>query len=114
MLVPWPHQKVLLLGGERATGFTILLDSPVKHFALYRAGAKNGASTPTWKVTAYDSRGKVVGAAGEEHKVAPPSAGFSVDGAGIVRVEITTDNRHGSGTWATWNSLPLVSFGFDR
>jgi hypothetical protein len=114
MAVPPPHGKVLLVGGERATSFTILLDQPAKQFAVYRVGANNGASTPTWKMTAYDSRGNAVGSKGEEHKVAPASGNFSIEAAGIVRVEITTDNRHGSGTWATWNSLPLVSFGFER
>lgn len=114
MLLPWPHKKVLLLGGERATSFTIRLDPPAKLFSLYRIGATNGASTPTWKMTAYDGRGKVLGTAGEQHQVNPAAASFSIEAPGITRVELTTDNRHGAGTWATWSSLPVAGFGFER
>jgi hypothetical protein len=114
MLLPAPHAKVLLVGGGPVNAFTILLDPPVKHFALFRAGASNGASTPTWKMTAYNGAGKIVGSTGEEHKIAPAAAPFSIEAADIGRVEISADNRQGSGTWATWNSLPIVGVGFDR
>ena len=114
MLLPSPHAKILLIGGERVTAFTIRLDPPVKRFALYRAGAANGASTPTWKMIAYNRSNKVVGRAGEEHRIAPAAAPFAIEATEIVRVEVTTDNRHGSGTWATWNSLPVIGFGFER
>jgi hypothetical protein len=114
MLLPAPHAKVLLVGGGPVNAFTILLDPPVKHFALFRVGASNGASTPTWKMTAYNGAGKIVGSTGEEHKIAPAAAPFSIEAADIGRVEISADNRQGSGTWATWNSLPIVGVGFDR
>jgi hypothetical protein len=57
---------------------------------------------------AYDSGGKVVGSAGEENGLPPKPQQFSIEGYGIVPVQLSTDNRFGSGTWATWNSLPVA------
>lgn len=114
MRPPAPCQKVMLLGGERVTAFTILLDPPAKRFALYRIGTANGASVPTWKMTAYSAKGKSLGSTGETHGLPAEPKDFGVDAEGIARVEITTDNRYGSGTWATWNSLPIANFSFNR
>jgi len=114
MLLPTPSKKVLLIGGDRISALTIILDPPVKRFALYRIGVKGGASMPTWKMTAYDSNGKPLGSAGETRGLPPQAKYFGVDAKGIVRVELTTDNRQGAGTWATWSSLPIAGFGFDR
>jgi hypothetical protein len=69
-----------------------------------------GASVPTWTLEAYDSEGKVVGSAGEERGLPPKPQRFSIEGYGIVRVRLSTDNRFGSGTGATWNSLPVAEF----
>ena len=114
MLLPPPCQNVLLVGDVHVTALSILLDPPVKRFALYRIGTENGASTPTWKMTAYNSDGKVLGATGEQHGLPPTAMYYGIDADGIARVELTTDNRYGSGTWATWSSLPVAGFGFDR
>jgi hypothetical protein len=114
MILPSPCTNVMLLGGERVTSFTIILDPPVKRLALYRIGAAKGASVPTWKMTAYNAKGKVVGSKGEQHNLPSRAMYFSVDAENITRAEITTDNRYGTGTWATWNSLPIAGFGFDR
>jgi hypothetical protein len=114
MVLPGPAQKVMLIGGERVTSFTILLDPPVKRFVLYRVGTANGASVPTWKMTAYNRNGKVLGTSGEQHGLPLEPQPFGVDADGITRVELTTDNRYGDATWATWNSLPVAGFDFTR
>ncbi len=114
MILPSPCTQVMLVGGERVTSFAIVLDPPVKRLALYRIGAAKGASVPTWKMTAYNAKGRVVGSAGEQHNLSGRAGYFSVDAENITRAEIRTDNRYGTGTWATWNSLPIAAFGFDR
>ena len=114
MFLPPPCKKVLLLAGERVTSLTIRLDPPVKRFALYRIGTAGGASTPTWTMMAYNRKGDPVGATGEGHSLPSRPMYYGIDAEGIVRVELSTDNRYGGGTWATWNSLPIAGFGFDR
>lgn len=114
MVMPPPHRNVLLLAGERVTSLTIAFQNPVKRFKLIRTGAAGGASLPTWAMTAYDGKGKKIGSAGERHGLPAEAKSFTIEGAGIARVEIATDNRKGAGTWATWSSLPIAEFGFDR
>jgi hypothetical protein len=114
MILPPPCKRVLLLANEHVTSFSITFDAPVHRFAVSRIGTSGGASIPTWRMTGYDSNGKVIGATGEEHGLPSRPQYFAVKGAGIVRVELTTDNRHGEGTWATWSSLPVAAFGIDR
>jgi hypothetical protein len=114
MAIPFPYRNVLLLADERVTSLTIVFDNPVKRFALVRVGATGGASIPTWTMKAYNDNGKLIGSVGEKHGLPSAAKPFAVEGTGIARVEITTDNRNGSGTWATWSSLPIAAFGFDR
>lgn len=114
MVLPSPCRNVLLVGDTHVTSLSIELDPPVRRFSLYRIGTRGGASTPTWKMMAYDKRGKVLGSTGEIHGLPSQPGYFGIDGENIARVEISTDNRQGSGTWATWSSLPIAGFGFDR
>jgi hypothetical protein len=58
---------VLLVSGERVTSLTIAFKTPIKRFSLTRIGTAGGASVPTWTLDAFDSEGKVVESAGEEH-----------------------------------------------
>ena len=114
MAIPFPYRTVLLLADERVTSLTIVFDDPVKRFALVRVGTTGGASIPTWTMKAYNGSGKLIGSVGEKHGLPPVARSFAVEGEGITRVEIVTDNRNGAGTWATWSSLPIAAFGFDR
>lgn len=114
MVLPRPCQSVLMVGDVHVTSVTVMLDPPVKRFALYRIGTRGGASTPTWKMMAYNAKGKLIGSTGEIHGLPKQPMYFGIDGDNITRVEISTDNRQGSGTWATWSSLPIAGFGFDR
>lgn len=114
MILPPPRKRVLLLANEHVTSFAITFDTPVQRFAVSRIGTSGGASIPTWKMTGYDRTGRVVGATGEEHGLPARPESFAVEGDGIMRVELTTDNRHGQGTWATWSSLPVAAFAVDR
>ena len=114
MILPRPCTKVMLVGDVHVTSFTVTLDPPVKRFALYRIGTRGGASTPTWKMMAYNAKGKLVGSTGEIHGLPKQPMSLGIDADNIARVEISTDNRQGAGTWATWSSLPIAGFGFDR
>lgn len=116
MKLPQGRTQVLLVGGtgDRVTSLSIAFDTPIKRFRLTRIGTANGASVPTWTISAYDSKGKVVASAGEEHGLPASPREFSVEGAGIVRVQLSTDNRFGDTTWATWNSLPVAEFKIGR
>jgi hypothetical protein len=113
MVLPAGHSNVLLVAGNRTTSLTIAFDAPVGRVALTRIGTANGASTPTWKLEAFDGAGHVVGSVGEEHGLPSAPQAFSIDRGGIVRVVLSTDNRWGEGTWATWNSLPVAAFEFE-
>ncbi len=114
MIISPPHQNVLLLADERVTSFIVELENPVRRFAILRIGTAGGASIPTWTMKAYDSNGKLVGHIGEKHGLPGASKSVAIEGNGIVRVEISTDNRNGAATWATWSSLPIAGFELDR
>ncbi len=114
MVLPPGRKQVLLVAGERTTSLTIVFKTPIRRFSLTRIGTAGGASVPTWTLEAFDRAGNVVGSTGEEHGLPPTPQQFSIDGNGIVRVVLNTDNRYGEGTWATWNSLPVAEFEFTR
>jgi RNase P/RNase MRP subunit p29 len=114
MIVPSGRRRLLVLVGGPVTSLALEFTPPVKRFSLTRIGTEGGASIPTWTLEAFDARGKKVGAAGEEHGLPPQPQRFSVAGDGIVRAVLRTDNRFGEGTWATWNSLPVVEFEIER
>lgn len=108
MVLPQSQTQVLLVGGSVVTALVVEFTSPVSYFSFMRAGTRNGASTPTWRAEAFGAGNRVLGAVGEEHGLPEHPQTFVLRGSGIVRVEIRTDNRFGTGTWATWNSLPVV------
>ncbi|MBV9490803.1 MAG: toll/interleukin-1 receptor domain-containing protein [Verrucomicrobia bacterium] len=108
MVLPPGRRNVLLLAGERVTSLTIAFISPIKRFSLTRIGTAGGSSVPSWTLDAFDGAGKIVGSAGEEHGLPKLPQQFSVAAGGIARVQLSTDNRFGEGTWATWNGLPVV------
>jgi len=114
MVLPKGRKQLLMLVGGPVTDLTLRFTPPVKRFSLTRIGTGGGASVPTWTMEAFDARGKQVDTAGEEHGLPPQPQQFSVAGVGIVRVVLSTDNRDGQGTWATWNSLPVVEFELER
>jgi hypothetical protein len=113
MLMPPSRKRILLVTDDRVTSLSITFDRPVRRFTLVRIGTTGGASIPTWTMVAYDQTGKVLKRAGEEHGSPPAAKEFSVQGDGIARVELNTDNRLGEGTWATWNSLPVSECVFE-
>lgn len=110
MVLPAGHSQVLLIDGGPQTQLTITFSAPIKRFSLTRIGTSGGSSVPTWNLEAYDSEGKVVSSTGEEHGLPSEPGQFFVEGSGIIGVRLSTDNRFGAGTWATWNSLPVVEF----
>jgi hypothetical protein len=114
MVLPSGRKRVLLLTGGPVTSLTFEFTPPVKGFSLTRIGTAGGASVPTWRLEAFDRRGRRIGSTGEEHGLPLQPQQFSVSGNGIVRVLLSTDNRSGEGTWATWNSLPIVELKLDR
>jgi hypothetical protein len=114
MVLPHGRKQVLLVGGERVTSLTIAFDPPIRRFSLTRIGTRGGSSVPTWTLDAFDSEGRVVASAGEEHGLPPEPRQFAVEGNKIVRVQLSTDNRFGEIAWATWNSLPVAEFEFVR
>lgn len=114
MLLPPSCKKVMMVGGDRVTSVDLHFDPPVKRFALQRVGTTSGASTPTWSMTAYNRSGKSVGKTGEEHGLPLTAKKFALEAAEIARVQINSDNRYGTGTWATRNSLPIAAVAFDR
>lgn len=114
MVLPGGRSNVLLVAGDRTTSLMMTFDRPVRRVSMARIGVKDGASVPTWTMQAFDRTGNVVATTGEEHGLPPQPQSFSVKGDGIVLVVLSTDNRFGDGTWATWNSLPVAEFEIER
>lgn len=114
MVLPSGRTRVVLVVGDRTTSLTLAFDEPVARFTLTRIGTANGASTPTWKLEAFDGGGALLGSTGEERGLPLEARQFAIAAQGIARVVLTTDNRWGDGTWATWSSLPVVEIGVER
>jgi hypothetical protein len=114
MVLPKGRNQVLLVAGDRVTLLTITFNAPIKRFSLTRIGTAGGASVPTWTLSAYDSESRVVASTKEEHGLPPNPRQVSIEGLGIVRVQLSSDNRFGDGTWATWNSLPVAELKITR
>jgi hypothetical protein len=74
---------------------------------------------PTWTLDGSDSSGRIVDSVTQirgdhgEARIRTPAT-FSVRGNTISGVTLTVDNRNGTGTWATYNTLPLVEIEFRR
>jgi hypothetical protein len=114
MVLPFGLHRVLMVSGGRQTTVTLVFDPPLSRFSLTRIGATKGASVPTWKVEALDRRGQVLASAGETHGLYEQPRKLSVEGSNIGRVRLSSDNRFGNGTWATYNSLPVAEFEAER
>lgn len=114
MRLPDGRSQVLLVAGQRTTALTFEFATPVRRFSLTRIGTAGGASVPTWSLQAFDGKGEILGATGAEYGLPPAPEQFSIDAAGIAKVVLSTDNRFGEGTLATWNSLPVAEFAFER
>ncbi len=114
MRLPAGRRSVLLIGGGRETTLNVGFEAPVRSFAVTRIGTANGASTPTWRMDAFDAAGRLQSSTGEEHGLPAAPQTFVVSGNAIAYVVLTTDNRFGEGTWATWNSLPIAAFEYSR
>ncbi len=110
MVLPAGRSRVLLIAGGPETSLWITFTTPIKRFSLTRIGTAGGASVPTWTLRAFDAKGAVVASTGEEHGLPSEPRQFSTEGSAIAVVRLRTDNRFGTGTWATWNSLPVAEF----
>jgi hypothetical protein len=110
MVLPRGRSRVFMIGGAPVTSVTFSFDRPFKKFSLTRIGVVNGASIPTWKLEALDRNGRVLDSVGEIHGLYQQPRKVSVQGISITDVRLSTDNRSGAGTWATYNSLPVVEF----
>lgn len=108
MVLPPGRHKILGIKQDRTTSVMFAFDRPVRRFGLTRIGVVNGASVPTWKLEALDQAGHVVDSIGEEHGLYQQPRDVSIQGANIMAARLTTDNRFGTGTWATYNSLPIA------
>ncbi|MGZ5002591.1 MAG: hypothetical protein ACXWBM_05310 [Chthoniobacterales bacterium] len=114
MVLPLGHKKVFLVQGDRTTAIRFVFDPPITKFTLTRIGVINNASVPSWQLVALDSSGNIVDVVGELHGLYPKPHSYSVKGERIASVRLTSDNRYGSGTWATYNSLPVAQFQIER
>jgi hypothetical protein len=116
MVVSEMSASAMILGGsDKNTVFVLEFDPPLKQFAIERIGVKNGASLPKWRMEAYDTANLKVGSRSEWRwgfDSRPKT--FTIHSNQISRIVITTDNRHGTGTFATFNSLPILSWHFGR
>jgi hypothetical protein len=114
MVMPAGRKRVLMVGGGPQTTVTLVFDPPLSRFSLTRIGVTKGASVPTWKLEALDRRGNVLASADEIHGLYEQPRKVSVAGRNISRVRLSSDNRFGTGTWATYNSLPVAEFEAER
>ncbi len=114
MVVPQDCKNVMLLADKHTTAFTLSMNPGVKRIALQRIGTRNGASLPTWKMTAYDAAGNIVGTVGEQRGLPLEPRIFDIKGTGIARIVIEADNLVNGAPWSTWSSLPITGFTFDR
>jgi hypothetical protein len=114
MVLPPGRSQVLLVSGDRVTSLSFTFSAPIRRFTIMRIGTAAGASVPTWTMQAFNQKGKVLDSIGETHGLPTTPQEFSVKGTDIVTVQLSTDNRFGDGTWATWNCLPLVHFMVER
>jgi hypothetical protein len=90
------------------------LDRPARKIFLERIGTSQGSSVPTWRLEALDQSGQVLDSFGEEHGLPAGPRAVELRGQGIIALRLTTDNRFGTGTWATWNSLPITELGWEE
>ena len=114
MVVGPGRAAVLLMEGGPMTSIEFDLDRPARKIFLERIGTRQGSSVPTWKLEALDKSGQVLDSFGEEHGLPADARTVELRGQGIVTVRLSTDNRFGTGTWATWSCLPISELGWDQ
>jgi hypothetical protein len=119
MVLPRGYTRVLNVRGEHSqTTLVFEFEPAIKHFSVTRIGG-NPTSLPTWTLEAYDSGGRIVDTLTQmrgdttEPRIRTPAT-FSVRGSTISSVALAVDNRHGAGTWATYNCLPIIEIEFQR
>lgn len=119
MVLPRGYTRVLNVRGNSPVTTVIFEFEPaIKSFSFTRIGG-NPTSLPTWTLDGSDSSGRIVDSVTQmrgdhgEPRIRTPAT-FSVRGDMISSVTLTVDNRHGTGTWATYNTLPLVEIEFRR
>jgi hypothetical protein len=119
MVLPRGYTRVLNVRGNSPVTTVIFEFEPaIKSFSLTRIGG-NPTSLPTWTLDGSDSSGRIVDSVTQmrgdhgEPRIRTPAT-FAVRGDTISSVTLTVDNRHGTGTWATYNTLPLVEIEFRR
>jgi hypothetical protein len=96
-------------------------EKPILKFTMTRIGG-NPASLPSWRLEGIDLNGKVTqafndqrGSSGEPRIREPREFSLEVSPKTPMKAaRLKTDNRHGSGTWATFNSLPLVQIAWEH
>lgn len=119
MVLPRDYTRVLnVRGNSPQTSLVFEFDAAIRSFTVTRIGG-NPTSLPTWTLEAYDSSGRIIDTVSQmrgdtnEPRIRTPAT-FAVRGSAISSVALAVDNRHGSGTWATYNCLPLVEIQFER
>jgi hypothetical protein len=119
MVVPRGYTRVLNVRGDSpVTSLVFDFEPSIRSFALTRIGG-NPTSLPTWTLDAADASGRILDSVSQmrgdhaEPRIRTPAT-FSVRGNAISTVTLTVDNRHGTGTWATYNCLPVVEIEFQR
>ena len=119
MVLPRDFTRVLnVRGNSPQTSLVFEFDAPIRSFTVTRIGG-NPTSLPTWTLEAYDSGGRIIDTVSQmrgdtnEPRIRAPAT-FTVRGSEISSVALAVDNRHGSGTWATYNCLPLAEIQFER
>ena len=102
------------------TSLMFEFEKPISKFTMTRIGG-NPASLPSWRLEGIDLNGKVTqafndhrGGSGEPRISEPREFSLEVSPKTPMKaVRLKTDNRQGSGTWATFNSLPLVQIAWE-
>jgi hypothetical protein len=114
MVVGHGRAAVMIMEGGPMTSIEFDLDRPARKIFLERIGTSQGASVPTWRLEALDKSGQVLDSFGEEHGLPADARTVELRGQGIVAVRLSTDNRFGTGTWATWSCLPISELGWEE
>lgn len=114
MVVGHGRTAVLMMAGGPITSLELGLARPARKIFLERIGTSHGASIPTWRIEALDKSGRVLDSVGEEHGLPANARMVELHGQYIAAVRLSTDNRSGTGTWATWSCLPISELSWEE
>ncbi|HWY52094.1 MAG TPA: toll/interleukin-1 receptor domain-containing protein [Chthoniobacterales bacterium] len=114
MVIGHGRTAVLMIAGGPTTALELELARPARKIFVERVGTSHGASVPTWRIDALDRAGRVLDSFGEEHGLPADARMVELRGEGIATVRLSTDNRFGAGTWATWNCLPVSELSWEE